>query len=156
MSKKKKKKQALPELFNTSFNLGNRRLLGDGWVPPGQENDALEALAKLDEALKAADVRGKDSSTESPMKIHSQDAAVFFGSPTAPLPDWRDGRPVSGQDDVDPDDEELDVTPPDVVAVLGFDPKELDEIEAKAFCPTRPGGGIDSSCSSKPDEGDSV
>ncbi|MDR2018754.1 MAG: hypothetical protein LBQ00_07810 [Syntrophobacterales bacterium] len=28
-------------------------------------------------------------------------------------------------DDPDPDDEEMEVTPPDVIAVLGFDPKDL-------------------------------
>jgi len=29
----------------------------------------------------------------------------------------------------DPDDEELDQTPPDVVDILGFDPREFDEGE---------------------------
>lgn len=56
-------------------------------------------------------------------KIHNQDAAVFFGPTDADLPDWRQET----IDDVDPDDEELDVTPADVVAVLGFDPKEFSE-----------------------------
>ena len=39
------------------------------------------------------------------------------------------GNPDPGQpyDDHDPDDEELDVTPPDVVMMLGFDPLELSE-----------------------------
>jgi hypothetical protein len=27
----------------------------------------------------------------------------------------------------DPDDEELETTPPDVVAILGFDPKDLED-----------------------------
>lgn len=52
-----KKKQALPELFTSSFNLGNRRLLGDCISPPRsaeEEKAAQEALAKLDEALKSA------------------------------------------------------------------------------------------------------
>ncbi len=39
------------------------------------------------------------------------------------------GAPLSGvpYDDEDPDDELLAVTPPDVVAMLGFDPLELEE-----------------------------
>ncbi len=32
-------------------------------------------------------------------------------------------------DDEDPDDEELEVTPPGVVMMLGFDPKDMDEDE---------------------------
>jgi hypothetical protein len=47
-----------------------------------------------------------------------------FGTATAPLPDWR-----QGEDEPDPDDEELAETPPDVIAMLGFDPKEIDEEE---------------------------
>lgn len=39
-----------------------------------------------------------------------------------PPTDWRDMM----DDDVDPDDEELDKTPKDVVELLGFDPKDLD------------------------------
>ena len=41
-----------------------------------------------------------------------------------PAHDWR----LELIDDIDPDDEEMQQTPPDVVAVLGFDP--LDEEEA--------------------------
>ena len=48
---------------------------------------------------------------------------VHFGSMNKPLPDWR----TQPADDSDPDDELLPQTPPDVVAVLGFDP--LDPLE---------------------------
>ncbi|TAL78510.1 MAG: hypothetical protein EPN76_05615 [Burkholderiaceae bacterium] len=44
---------------------------------------------------------------------------VYFGSPSEEPADWRNF------DDPDPDDEELEVTDPLVVAVLGFDPKEF-------------------------------
>lgn len=45
---------------------------------------------------------------------------AHFGSVDAPLPDWRK------IDDPDPDDELIE-TPPDVIAMLGFDPaKEPD------------------------------
>lgn len=37
------------------------------------------------------------------------------------------GEDAAAPDDVDPDDEELDVTPPDVVLALGFDPKLADD-----------------------------
>jgi hypothetical protein len=36
------------------------------------------------------------------------------------LPDWR----KETMDETDPDDEELDETPADVIAILGFDPKK--------------------------------
>ena len=49
-------------------------------------------------------------------------ADVHFGAAGAPLPDWRQAR----LDDLDPDDEET-ATPEDVIAVLGFDPKEEEE-----------------------------
>lgn len=45
---------------------------------------------------------------------------AHFGPVGTPLPDESDWT-----DDPDPDDEELDETPPDVIAMLGFDP--LDE-----------------------------
>jgi hypothetical protein len=48
---------------------------------------------------------------------------VHFGSPDEPLPEWD----IDDESGDDPDDEELDVTPPDVVAMLGFDPKELND-----------------------------
>ena len=46
---------------------------------------------------------------------------AHFGTADTPLP------PVTADfDDPDPDDEELDVTPPGVVMMLGFDPKDVD------------------------------
>jgi hypothetical protein len=42
-----------------------------------------------------------------------------------PPPDWRKAE----QDETPDDDEDLAETPPDVVAMLGFDPKDLDETE---------------------------
>jgi|GEM_PF-1938735 len=45
---------------------------------------------------------------------------AYFGSVDAPPANWR-----SEPDDFDPDDEELAETPPDVIAMLGFDPSEL-------------------------------
>jgi len=48
---------------------------------------------------------------------------VHFGGIGKPLPDWR----KAGLDDADPDDELLDETPADVIAILGFDPLELEE-----------------------------
>lgn len=45
---------------------------------------------------------------------------VHFGSPEAQPVDWRNAP------DDDPDDEELEETPPFVVAVLGYDPKDID------------------------------
>lgn len=47
-----------------------------------------------------------------------------WGNAEAKLPDWR-GKP---DDDAD-DDAELPATPPDVVAMLGFDPLEKEEAE---------------------------
>jgi len=46
---------------------------------------------------------------------------AFFGSASKPPPDWR------GSEDFDPDDDDMDETPPDVVSMLGFDPKEFDD-----------------------------
>jgi 8-oxo-dGTP pyrophosphatase MutT (NUDIX family) len=43
--------------------------------------------------------------------------------------DWRRNRKAT---DADPDDTELAQTPTDVIAVLGFDPKEFSELEAAA------------------------
>jgi hypothetical protein len=37
---------------------------------------------------------------------------------------WRDNEYTD--EEIDPDDEELEQTPPDVVEALGFDPKEMD------------------------------
>ena len=47
---------------------------------------------------------------------------VHWGSADAKPADWR-----NAPDEVDPDDEELPETPPDVVAMLGFDPLDYDE-----------------------------
>ena len=45
---------------------------------------------------------------------------VKYGTVDAAKIDWR-----NQPDPIDPDDDELDETPPDVIAMLGFDPKEL-------------------------------
>lgn len=55
--------------------------------------------------------------------------AVHFGSADKPPADWRDEP-----DDDDPDDELVE-TPPDVVAMLGFDPVELEGADAAADAP---------------------
>lgn len=54
------------------------------------------------------------------MKMPGVDADVYFGS-LDDVADW------DVDDDEDPDDEELETTPADVVALLGFDPKEIDD-----------------------------
>lgn len=63
--------------------------------------------------------------------MKSRDYDIWFG-PIKRDPDaltwWR------GEDDDDPDDEELDETPEDVIAILGFDPKELE----KKYDPNQP------------------
>jgi DNA topoisomerase-1 len=51
--------------------------------------------------------------------VKALDYDVWFGTVGKDDYDWRSGPPVG-----DPDDLQLDPTPPDVVAVLGFDPKE--------------------------------
>lgn len=51
--------------------------------------------------------------------VIGQDSDVYFGGVDLALPDWREE-----EEEEDADDEELEETPPDVVAVLGFDPKE--------------------------------
>jgi len=56
--------------------------------------------------------------------VVGQNSAVHFGGVDAPLPDWR--KADTDADD-DPDDEELDETPADVLMILGFDPKELSD-----------------------------
>jgi hypothetical protein len=53
---------------------------------------------------------------------------AHWGTATTPLPDWRE----DSTDDFDPDDEELPQTPPDVIAMLGFDPLDLDDDEPEA------------------------
>lgn len=54
------------------------------------------------------------------MKIVGMDSDVHFGEVNGEIPDWRDS-----EDTEDADDEELDKTPKDVIAMLGFDPKDL-------------------------------
>ena len=48
-----------------------------------------------------------------------------FGSATAPA-----ARPLPASEDVDPDDERLPETPPDVVKMLGFDPAKIKGFDA--------------------------
>ncbi len=55
--------------------------------------------------------------------VYGLDSDVFFGAAETELPDWRSAKDA----DVDADDEQLEVTPADVVAALGFDPLDLDE-----------------------------
>ncbi len=51
---------------------------------------------------------------------------VHFGAVDAALPDWRS---ESIADDEDPDDGVLRPTPPEVIAMLGFDPLEFEEAD---------------------------
>lgn len=55
--------------------------------------------------------------------VPGQDSDVHFGSVDNESPDWRADEDLANE--VDPDDEELDETPEDVIAILGFDPKDL-------------------------------
>lgn len=55
-------------------------------------------------------------------EIVGQDNVVHFGAVDAPPVDWRQTPAPE-----DPDDDLLPVTPPDVVALLGFDPLEFEE-----------------------------
>ncbi len=53
------------------------------------------------------------------------DYDIHFGKvEEGKIVDWR--KELENEPDVD-DDEELDVTPPDVIAMLGFDPKEFSD-----------------------------
>ena len=45
---------------------------------------------------------------------------------TPPLPPIRSNWREVLKDEIDPDDELLDETPPDVIQVLGFDPLDMD------------------------------
>lgn len=47
---------------------------------------------------------------------------LYFGEVGEPGIDWR-----KQPEEIDPDDEEMAVTPPDVVEMLGFDPREFSE-----------------------------
>lgn len=53
------------------------------------------------------------------------DYDIHFGPVAEKETEWTD---LVGEDEPD-DDEELDVTPPDVIGMLGFDPKEFSESE---------------------------
>jgi len=57
------------------------------------------------------------------VEIFGDDQDVNFGGVDKPAVDWRSNN----QDDGDPDDELLRPTPLDVIAILGFDPLELEE-----------------------------
>lgn len=56
--------------------------------------------------------------------VYDLDSDIYFGGVEKPLPNWRDFS-----DDDDADDVELENTPQDVIAVLGFDPKDFSEKE---------------------------
>jgi hypothetical protein len=57
--------------------------------------------------------------------------SVHFGNASSDKIDWRENMP-----DESPDDDELHETPPEVLMILGFDPKELDDTVEKQsrFC----------------------
>lgn len=50
---------------------------------------------------------------------------ITFGDSGDAAPDWRSDKAL--EDEVDPDDELLPETPPDVIDMLGFDPRDVDE-----------------------------
>lgn len=56
-------------------------------------------------------------------QVLDQDSDVYFSGIDEESPDWR--SPMLESNDIDPDDELLEETPKDVVAILGFDPLEL-------------------------------
>lgn len=56
---------------------------------------------------------------------------AHFGESGKPPVDWR-----KAPDEADPDDEQLEETPPDVVEMLGFDPAEEDEDAAHTHPPS--------------------
>lgn len=55
------------------------------------------------------------------MEVYGQETDIYFGEVTEREVDWRN----EDIEDEDSDDELLEETPPDVVAMLGFDPREL-------------------------------
>lgn len=59
------------------------------------------------------------------MRIVGQNSDVHFGEVYKEEPDWRNEL----EEETDPDDEELEYTPQDVIDILGFDPKEFSEPE---------------------------
>jgi hypothetical protein len=56
--------------------------------------------------------------------LPGSDAGVHFGKIGSELPDWREDEELVNEED--PDDEDIE-TPEDVIAILGFDPDELDD-----------------------------
>ena len=52
--------------------------------------------------------------------IFGLDVDVYFGGVDKPLPDWRKSKEIAMEEN--PDDELLEETPEDVIAILGFDP----------------------------------
>lgn len=66
-------------------------------------------------------------------EIIGQQSDVHFGAVNAPPVDWR-ATPTQE----DPDDGLLPITPPDVVALLGFDPLEFEPEFKKDFDPHQP------------------
>ena len=57
------------------------------------------------------------------MRIVGQKADIHFGEVDEDEPDWRNEL----EEEIDPDDEELEYTPQSVIDILGFDPKEFSE-----------------------------
>lgn len=51
---------------------------------------------------------------------------VSFGNDDASKHDWRKDDDIANSKEMEDDDEEMDITPQDVIDMLGFDPKELD------------------------------
>jgi hypothetical protein len=57
--------------------------------------------------------------------VFDLDVDATFGNADE-LPDW---RKTAIENDTDPDDEDMEETPADVIAILGFDPKDMDDDE---------------------------
>lgn len=57
------------------------------------------------------------------MRVVGQKADIHFGEVDQDDPDWRNEL----EEEIDPDDEELEYTPQSVIDILGFDPKEFSE-----------------------------
>lgn len=62
--------------------------------------------------------------------IPGLDIDVHFGSTEEREVKWREDEALDAEED--PDDEELDETPADVIAMLGFDPKDIDDEEVES------------------------
>jgi hypothetical protein len=95
---------------------------------PGTSGTGYAARADAGKQAQAAYANGYGRDDEDSFDAVLPDA--HWGTAEAPLPDWREG---GEDDDVDPDDELLAETPPDVITMLGFDPRELEgDTEAAA------------------------